>query len=85
MGTAEVENAIKEHPLVIEIRCGWDIRHWSQVRALCYADCDIDKQNRGLLVNEIPKQMVQRWLPNAKPDKIQIVLAFKNTPPQDHA
>jgi len=70
--TAEVENAINEHPLVIESAVvGYP--HESKVQGIyAYVICDMTKQNRGLSRSMRSKKKMRSKdeLPNRKPDKI---------------
>ncbi|WP_194973352.1 acetate--CoA ligase [Aquiflexum lacus] len=79
MGTAEVENAINEHPLVIEsavVGYPHDIKGQG---IYAYVICDMSHRTEDNLINEI-KDMVSKIIgPIAKPDKIQIVPGLPKT------
>lgn len=79
LGTAEVENAINEHPLVIEsavVGYPHDIKGQG---IYAYVICDMKNRTEENLVNEI-KEMVTKIIGAiAKPDKIQIVSGLPKT------
>lgn len=79
LGTAEVENAINEHPLVIEsavVGYPHDIKGQG---IYAYVICDMSHRTEDNLINEI-KDMVSKMIgPIAKPDKIQIVSGLPKT------
>lgn len=79
LGTAEVENAINEHPLVIEsavVGYPHDIKGQG---IYAYVICDMSHRTEDNLINEI-KDMVSKIIgPIAKPDKIQIVPGLPKT------
>lgn len=79
MGTAEVENAINEHPRVIEsavVGYPHDIKGQG---IYAYAICDMDGRTEENLIKEI-QDMVRNIIgPIAKPDKIQIVPGLPKT------
>ncbi|MDB4611891.1 acetate--CoA ligase [Flavobacteriaceae bacterium] len=79
MGTAEVENAINEHPRVIEsavVGFPHDIKGQG---IYAYVICDEDGISNEILIDEI-KNMVRKIIgPIAKPDEIQIVPGLPKT------
>lgn len=79
MGTAEVENAINEHPLVIESAVVGYPHEVKGQGIYAYVICDMTNRTEDNLVNEI-KEMVSKIIgPIAKPDKIQIVTGLPKT------
>jgi acetyl-CoA synthetase len=79
MGTAEVENAINEHPLVIESAVVGYPHEIKGQGIYAYVICDMTNRTEANLVNEI-KGMVSKMIgPIAKPDKIQIVPGLPKT------
>jgi len=79
MGTAEVENAINEHPLVIESAVVGYPHEVKGQGIYAYVICDMTNRTEANLVNEI-KEMVSKMIgPIAKPDKIQIVTGLPKT------
>ncbi|REG83538.1 acetate--CoA ligase [Algoriphagus antarcticus] len=79
MGTAEVENAINEHPLVIESAVVGYPHEVKGQGIYAYVICDMTNRTEDNLVNEI-KEMVSKMIgPIAKPDKIQIVAGLPKT------
>lgn len=79
MGTAEVENAINEHPLVIESAVVGYPHEIKGQGIYAYVICDMSHRTEENLVNEI-KDMVSKIIgPIAKPDKIQIVPGLPKT------
>ena len=79
MGTAEVENAINEHPKVVEsavVGYPHDIKGQG---IYAYVICDMEGRSEESLQEEI-KQTVNKIIgPIAKPDKIQIVPGLPKT------
>lgn len=79
LGTAEVENAINEHPLVLEsavVGYPHDIKGQG---IYAYVICDMKNRTEENLVNEI-KEMVTKIIGAiARPDKIQIVTGLPKT------
>lgn len=79
MGTAEVENAINEHPKVIESAV---VAYPHEIKGqgiYAYVICDMTNRTEENLINEI-KEMVSKIIgPIAKPDKIQIVPGLPKT------
>lgn len=79
MGTAEVENAINEHPRVVEsavVGYPHDIKGQG---IYAYVICDMEGRTEENLVKEI-QDMVRNIIgPIAKPDKIQIVSGLPKT------
>ena len=79
MGTAEVENAINEHPRVIEsavVGYPHDIKGQG---IYAFAICDLEGRTEDSLKDEI-KQTVSKIIgPIAKPDQVQIVSGLPKT------
>ena len=79
LGTAEVENAINEHPLVIESAVVGYPHDVKGQGIYAYVICDMSHRTEENLINEI-KEMVSKIIgPIAKPDKIQIVPGLPKT------
>ncbi|MEX2514022.1 MAG: acetate--CoA ligase [Cyclobacteriaceae bacterium] len=79
MGTAEVENAINEHPLVIESAVvGYPHKVKGQ-GIYAYVICDMKNRTEENLVGEIKDTVTKIIGPIAKPDKIQIVPGLPKT------
>lgn len=79
MGTAEVENAINEHPKVIESAVVGYPHDVKGQGIYAYVICDLTNRTEDNLVNEI-KEMVSKIIgPIAKPDKIQLVPGLPKT------
>ncbi|MFC3416366.1 acetate--CoA ligase [Algoriphagus hitonicola] len=79
MGTAEVENAINEHPKVIESAV---VGYPHQVKGqgiYAYVICDMANRTEENLINEIKDTVSKIIGPIAKPDKIQIVPGLPKT------
>lgn len=79
MGTAEVENAINENPLVIEsavVGYPHDIKGQG---IYAYVICDMEGRSEGSLKDEIKATVNKIIGPIAKPDKIQIVPGLPKT------
>lgn len=79
MGTAEVENAINEHPKVIEsavVGYPHDIKGQG---IYAYVICDMSDRSEENLKNEIRQTVTKIIGPIAKPDKIQIVPGLPKT------
>lgn len=79
MGTAEVENAINEHPMVIEsavVGYPHDIKGQG---IYAYVICDMTNRTEDNLKNEIRATVNKIIGPIAKPDKIQIVPGLPKT------
>ena len=79
MGTAEVENAINEHPLVVESAV---VGYPHQVKGqgiYAYVICDMKNRTKENLVGEIKDTVTKIIGPIAKPDKIQIVPGLPKT------
>ena len=79
MGTAEVENAINEHPKVIEsavVGYPHDIKGQG---IYAYVICDMEGRTASGLIDEI-KETVRKFIgPIAKPDQVQIVSGLPKT------
>jgi acetyl-CoA synthetase len=79
MGTPEVENAINEHPLVVESAVVGFPHEIKGQGIYAYVICDMSHRTEDNLINEI-KEMVTKIIgPIAKPDKIQIVPGLPKT------
>ncbi|HNP17466.1 MAG TPA: acetate--CoA ligase [Fulvivirga sp.] len=79
MGTAEVENAINEHPKVIEsavVGFPHDIKGQG---IYAYVICDMEGRSEDNLIGEIRETVNKIIGPIAKPDKIQIVPGLPKT------
>lgn len=73
MGTAEVENAINEHPLVVESAV---VAYPHKIKGqgiYAYVICDMSKRSEESLYQEIRDTVSKIIGPIAKPDKIQFV------------
>jgi acetyl-CoA synthetase len=79
MGTAEVENAINEHPLVIESAVVGYPHEVKGQGIYAYVICDMTNRTEENLVNEIKDTVSKIIGPIAKPDKIQIVPGLPKT------
>jgi acetyl-CoA synthetase len=79
MGTAEVENAINEHPKVIESAV---VAYPHEIKGqgiYAFVICDMSNRTEDNLINEIKDMVSQIIGPIAKPDKIQIVSGLPKT------
>jgi acetyl-CoA synthetase len=79
IGTAEVENAINEHPDIVEsavVGFPHEIKGWG-IYAFCIAENG--RENSDELKAEIIKTVAKYMGPIAKPDKIQIVSGLPKT------
>ncbi|EPR65869.1 acetate--CoA ligase [Cyclobacterium qasimii] len=79
MGTAEVENAINEHPLVVESAVVGYPHPVKGQGIYAYVICDMSNRTEANLVNEIKASVTNMIGPIAKPDKIQIVPGLPKT------
>lgn len=79
MGTAEVENAINEHPLVIESAVVGYPHEVKGQGIYAYVICDMKNRTEENLVAEIKDTVSKIIGPIAKPDKIQIVPGLPKT------
>jgi acetyl-CoA synthetase len=79
MGTAEVENAINEHPLVIESAVVGYPHEIKGQGIYAYVICDMAHRTEENLINEIKDTVSKIIGPIAKPDKIQIVPGLPKT------
>lgn len=79
MGTAEVENAINEHPLVIESAVVGYPHEVKGQGIYAYVICDIKNRTEANLIGEIKDTVTKIIGPIAKPDKIQIVPGLPKT------
>ena len=79
MGTAEVENAIDEHPEVIEYAVVGYPHEIKGQGIYAFAICDSSNKTKDILEEEI-KQLVRKIIgPIAKPDHVQIVSGLPKT------
>ena len=79
MGTAEVENAIDEHPEVIESAVVGYPHEIKGQGIYAFAICDSSNKTNDILEEEI-KQLVRKIIgPIAKPDHVQIVSGLPKT------
>ena len=79
MGTAEVENAINEHPKVIESAVVGFPHNIKGQGIYAYVICDLKDKSEGELIQEI-KDTVRKIIgPIAKPDAVQIVPGLPKT------
>lgn len=79
MGTAEVENAINEHPMVIESAVVGYPHNIKGQGIYAYVICDMSNRTEDNLKNEIKATVSKIIGPIAKPDKIQIVPGLPKT------
>ena len=79
MGTAELENAINEHPLVVESAIVGYPHDVKGQGIYAYIICDMDHRTEANLVNEIKLTVANIIGPIARPDKIQIVPGLPKT------
>lgn len=79
MGTAEVENAINEHPKVIESAVVGYPHEVKGQGIYAYVICDLENRTEANLINEISETVRNIIGPIAKPDKIQIVPGLPKT------
>jgi len=79
MGTAEVENAINEHPKVIESAVVGYPHDVKGQGIYAYAICDMEGRTEQNLINEIRETVNKIIGPIAKPDIVQIVPGLPKT------
>lgn len=79
MGTAEVENAINEHPKVVESAVVGYPHEIKGQGIYAYVICDLTDRSEENLANEIRQTVSQIIGPIAKPDKIQLVPGLPKT------
>lgn len=79
MGTAEVENAINEHPMVVESAVVGYPHEIKGQGIYAYVICDMSNRTEENLKNEIRSTVNKIIGPIAKPDKIQIVSGLPKT------
>jgi len=79
MGTAEVENAINEHPRVIESAIVGYPHEVKGQGIYAFIICDLDNRTEANLINEIKLTVTNSIGPIARPDKIQIVPGLPKT------
>jgi acetyl-CoA synthetase len=79
MGTAEVENAINEHPLVVESAIVGYPHAVKGQGIYAFIICDLTNRTEANLINEIKETVTGIIGPIAKPDKIQIVPGLPKT------
>ena len=79
LGTAEIENAINEHPDIVEsavVGFPHDIKGWG---IYAFVICDNERKDTDNLKKEIIQTVTKYMGPIAKPDKIQIVKGLPKT------
>lgn len=79
LGTAEIENAINEHPDIVEsavVGFLHDIKGWG---IYAFVICDNERKDSENLKKEIIQTVTKYMGPIAKPDKIQIVKGLPKT------
>ncbi len=79
LGTAEIENAINEHPDIVEsavVGFPHDIKGWG---IYAFVICDHQRTDTDNLKKEIIQTVTKFMGPIAKPDKIQIVKGLPKT------
>lgn len=79
LGTAEVENAINEHPLVVESAVVGYPHNIKGQGIYAYVICDMEGRTEQSLKDEIKSTVSKIIGPIAKPDKIQIVPGLPKT------
>lgn len=79
MGTAEVENAINEHPKVVESAVVGYPHEIKGQGIYAYVICDMEGRSEANLTEEIRQTVTKIIGPIAKPDKIQIVSGLPKT------
>lgn len=79
MGTAEVENAINEHPKVIESAVVGYPHEVKGQGIYAYVICDMEGRSEENLIAEIKKTVANIIGPIARPDKVQIVPGLPKT------
>ena len=79
MGTAEVENAINEHPKVIESAVVGFPHKIKGQGIYAYVICDMEGNTKKRLVDEIKSTVRKIIGPIAKPDQVQIVSGLPKT------
>lgn len=79
MGTAEVENAINEHPKVLESAVVGYPHEIKGQGIYAYVICDLENRSAANLTEEIRQTVTKIIGPIAKPDKIQIVPGLPKT------
>lgn len=79
LGTAEIENAINEHPDIVEsavVGFPHDIKGWG---VYAFVICDNERSDVDALRQEITKTVTKYMGAIAKPDKIQVVKGLPKT------
>lgn len=79
LGTAEVENAINEHPKVIESAVVGYPHEVKGQGIYAYVICDMSNRSEENLIQEIKETVSKIIGPIAKPDKIQLVPGLPKT------
>lgn len=79
MGTAEVENAINEHPKVIESAIVGYPHPVKGQGIYAFIICDLESRTEANLINEVKVTVTNSIGPIARPDKIQIVSSLPKT------
>jgi acetyl-CoA synthetase len=79
LGTAEIENAINQHPDIVEsavVGFPHDIKGWG---VYAFVICNHERKDKENLTKEIVDTVTKYMGPIAKPDKIQIVSGLPKT------
>jgi len=79
MGTAEVENAINEHPMVIESAVVGFPHEIKGQGIYAYVICNLKGLSEQVLIDEIKNTVCKIIGPIAKPDEVQIVSGLPKT------
>ncbi|MEM9341254.1 MAG: acetyl-coenzyme A synthetase, partial [Bacteroidota bacterium] len=79
MGTAEVENAINEHPKVVESAVVGFPHEVKGQGIYAYVICDLEGRSEESLIQEIKDTVRNIIGPIAKPDKVQVVSGLPKT------
>jgi acetyl-CoA synthetase len=79
IGTAEVENAINQHPYVVESAVVGYLHAIKGQGIYAFVICDTEFDNPDSVRNEILKEVTREIGPIAKPDKIQFVRGLPKT------
>jgi acetyl-CoA synthetase len=79
IGTAEVENAINQHPYVVESAVVGYLHAIKGQGIYAFVICDTEFDNPDRVRNEILKEVTREIGPIAKPDKIQFVRGLPKT------
>lgn len=79
MGTAEVENAINEHPKVVESAVVGYPHEIKGQGIYAFVICDMEGRSEENLINEIKETVTKIIGPIARPDRVQIVPGLPKT------